>query len=1391
MAGRTGVAALALALVLHGSTKRPAVRHSAASAPVAARTLTDEDFARGFVMRRVGMGERFDFSSPSNSTAVADWRAFGAAEDWVYLLFTNRAFRVGTNDVGRIRLFSSGRVATLAGDWVAPLATSLGIVPEANWGQLGDSAAPSEVWYAATPQDSLVVTWRNALLGRRVDAPVSFQTEFFPDGRIACRYDLSRMSADAVSTVLAGAFLGGGMWTTNALAANVTSLEFHPLTAADAHDSDADGDGLPTADELFVYGTCPHRADTDCDGLSDSEELLVRGTDPLDPNSLRPDLCDGYAVLAGGLDPLAPAIGSTNAVLEHVFYAGSPSGAFELPRPTESCAILRVRAAGTGTGDLVVDGHPVPLVAARDGLPSPELIVSVERGRTVSVFLRGGDGLRVEMDADEFLIGVLPSDRSRRGWIRFPDVVPPAPCIHDLATRRICVARSAAGEDADLGCEWMAEGPGVSVSNIPPRAAVVTGGFPADGEGHVRYRLSHPLRLAGGGWRDQPVRLCPRPSGDGDEASSPSVWRGEDERPPAPAPEAVRDDIVERCAEHDALRATCEPLHQAAYTNALAALPRDMGILPIRARPVYRTLKVDAPPRGADAACCPCPDHATNLVTAAFVSRRLRVEYPDGRPFAGSATSCAVCVCAVLPSAEHGDSALAFATTGRVSAAHAWTTLGAWIAGGRGTPLDSYDRLSSSFGVPVVAGANVAEAPELLLETHVGLPSGWVRVALDGAEGGGFRVWWRDAVLGVWRVLLDAAERPAAEFAVEEWRSLLARAGRPSGSGLPVRVTASASSRAHLALRYWTETGGEVLEDGESRILTAVDPPLRFDADLDGAIGLRDLGPSSVGGAFVFWTRGDTGGGRAVGGPAGLIDLFPAALDLGPLLSAWGESVSCRLDANGLPWDDMFEWTLVDVPRSRSGSIWTEDVRTSGGGILRDAALRGMPAGGTDIPRSELSALPEESRLLVLRARDEGASLRIRVLDADGTVLLSYAPPMVVLRARRLYDWTNVRRLLGGRESYPSSLGNLLPEPGEPMLVFLHGFSVSEEDARAWGDALFKRLRLAGSRARFHCVAWRGDQGGSANYQENVANAFASAGHLAAELKRIPGRIVLMAHSLGNVVASSMVQDHGLGVGAYLMLDAAVPAEAYDTSAALRVPQLVHPDWDGYPTNSWTASWHRLFMGIPGDGRSLLGWPGRFAAVAPLAVNFYSTGDEVLELSDDNDINILTGIWSGLSQYAWHKQEMFKGRGIFDGMGATTWSGWNIDENFLGINRISAKETQRMSDADFRTNTVFVCTPKSILDPKIDRAGCDEHLAMGIPALTPAAGTVPMSNMLEKGQNIDLNLVEDSEKGIPRPNGWPERGTYSGRWLHSDVKDVPYFYTYKLFEKIIEKGNLR
>lgn len=44
---------------------------------------------------------------------------------------------------------------------------------------------------------------------------------------------------------------------------------------------------------------------------------------------------------------------------------------------------------------------------------------------------------------------------------------------------------------------------------------------------------------------------------------------------------------------------------------------------------------------------------------------------------------------------------------------------------------------------------------------------------------------------------------------------------------------------------------------------------------------------------------------------------------------------------------------------------------------------------------------------------------------------------------------------------------------------------------------------------------------------------------------------------------------------------------------------------------------------------------------------------------------------------------------------------------------------------------------------------------------------------------------------IERPNGWPVRSKYNGRWCHSDMKDVAYFYVFKFYEKVVEKGNLK
>ena len=180
------------------------------------RTLDGDDFRRGFVMTRIGTGEAFDFAAPPNATVCADWEAFGAAEDWMYVAPGSWTATLGTDETSRFRVYSFGKaqpcvtneVGSLATNrWFAPFCTTLGIVPQANWPMVAGEEI-SRFWYFVTPSNTLQMTWLNALLGRATNTPVSVQMEVWPSGRFVYRYDLSRLGLEEVTNVLVGASLG-------------------------------------------------------------------------------------------------------------------------------------------------------------------------------------------------------------------------------------------------------------------------------------------------------------------------------------------------------------------------------------------------------------------------------------------------------------------------------------------------------------------------------------------------------------------------------------------------------------------------------------------------------------------------------------------------------------------------------------------------------------------------------------------------------------------------------------------------------------------------------------------------------------------------------------------------------------------------------------------------------------------------------------------------------------------------------------------------------------------------------------------------------------------------------------------------------------------------------
>ena len=75
------------------------------------------------------------------------------------------------------------------------------------------------------------------------------------------------------------------------------------------------------------------------------------------------------------------------------------------------------------------------------------------------------------------------------------------------------------------------------------------------------------------------------------------------------------------------------------------------------------------------------------------------------------------------------------------------------------------------------------------------------------------------------------------------------------------------------------------------------------------------------------------------------------------------------------------------------------------------------------------------------------------------------------------------------------------------------------------------------------------------------------------------------------------------------------------------------------------------------------------------------------------------------------------------------------------------------------------------------------------PALAPATGAQRFGSAALNDIMIDVNA--NTPSGVERVNGWPSMGSYTDRWCHSDMKDVSYFFNFKFYQKVVEKGELR
>ncbi len=448
--------------------------------------------------------------------------------------------------------------------------------------------------------------------------------------------------------------------------------------------------------------------------------------------------------------------------------------------------------------------------------------------------------------------------------------------------------------------------------------------------------------------------------------------------------------------------------------------------------------------------------------------------------------------------------------------------------------------------------------------------------------------------------------------------------------------------------------------------------------------------------------------------------------------------------------------------------------------------------------------------------------LEIHKNDSDENPIALFGLQISISSVLDMFRFHNIRLTSKiGKDNYNDR--NISSKTNEPPnlpdyeldnidLFLAHGFLVEEDESFAWGSEFFKRFWHEGSRARFNMVTWTSDEGGGLHYEENVYNAFLSATNYASLLRSIKdeknSKIVLLAHSLGNMLTSAAIQDYNAPHNAYFALNAAVPAEAYDANLAnIQTNEfnfMLHSDWRGYASRTWAAEYHKLFEDetlFPNDDRRKLTWRGRFCNVVSNMYNYWSSGDEVLEIKDisQSDLYVMTGVeyeldWSwhlidpNPRRYTWQKQAHYKGCGFGYG---STWAGWGFDEYwFVPCDAPSAEEANSRDLEQLRADPIFDHDPDELFSSTISKSRQHEILAHGVPELSYPIGYMKMFCVKEDLDMHDKMRRED-RKWPNRSITFDDEGTRPKRWLHTDLINVAYFYTFNLYKTIVETGELK
>lgn len=607
---------------------------------------------------------------------------------------------------------------------------------------------------------------------------------------------------------------------------------------------------------------------------------------------------------------------------------------------------------------------------------------------------------------------------------------------------------------------------------------------------------------------------------------------------------------------------------------------------------------------------------------------------------------------------------------------------------------------------------------------------------------------------------------------------------------------------------------------------------LWLDVDRDGQIAMGE--GSDLEEPFPWWVNddddeGDWQAGKdiprsgrpdwsnpKIDGLRDLVDFFPVFLDCGMLhrMHGSGARYEVRCAEGGL------EAYAIGLAPEEVGALHRiKDQKVFGAALdssLEEAEPIGLASGRwISLPEVFLRRLSEpladgSAVLLVEGVRAGRFTLELRITTGEGAV--HHARRTVAIsEVESMYREMNLR---GGLSRLAEPHG--LPDAGldQGWTLFVHGYNVDAQAARGWNAEVFKRLHALGCRRKFLGVGWPGDTG--LDYHAAVQRAFLSGRALGAAAARLGlgGEVVLIAHSLGNVVAGEAVARGGCRPDKYYMVNAAVPAEAY--SADLADPSqafhMTDVQWRGYERRLHASSWHGLFP--QHDYRSRFGWAGAFGSLPRhvQVINAYSEGEDVTNCPEEVDsASLLSALVNGrdYSYGVWKTQELLKGVPMTRSLGSLfmrrSQAGWGFSEHWRGrfvpngvrepggyYLRMTPEEAARLTDEQLRTQPFFGrFFWRWLHDPRERRPLRSQQeflmlsdvLARGVPARTYAAGCHAMGVKLL----ADFDLESD---GRLREMGWPQAGhddgKKAGRWLHSDFRNAALPYVHPFFKRLAQ-----